>query len=54
MDDQFGYSVALNDNGSTLAVGAYQEDSSATGIRGDQGGAQANDSATFAGAVYLY
>ena len=33
-DDNFGYSVALS--GDTLAVGAYLEDSQATGIDGDQ------------------
>ena len=32
--DQFGYSLPLS--GDTLAVGAYQEDSSATGIDGDE------------------
>ena len=48
--DRFGYAVALSADGSTLAVGAYGEDSNAMGAGGDQ----ANDSATDAGAVYVY
>jgi hypothetical protein len=48
--DHFGGSVALSAEGSVLAVGAYWEDSAAT----DQGGDQADDSATSAGAVYLF
>ncbi len=50
MDDEFGASVALSSDGSTLAVGAYGEDSNATGIDGDQ----IDKSASFAGAVYVY
>jgi hypothetical protein len=46
--DNFGYSVALA--GDTLAVGAYAEDSNATGVGGDQG----NDNASNSGAVYVY
>lgn len=46
--DQFGFSVALS--GDTLAVGAPDEDSSATGIDGDQG----DDGAEAAGAVYVF
>ena len=46
--DRFGSSVALS--GDTLAVGAYLEDSNATGI----GGNQTNDSAVDSGAVYLF
>jgi hypothetical protein len=34
--DYFGYSVALSADGATLAVGAPQEDSAATGVGGDQ------------------
>ena len=34
--DQFGYSIALSADGNTLAVGAIGEDSTATGINGDQ------------------
>jgi hypothetical protein len=47
-DDSFGRSVALS--GDTLAVGASLEDSAATGIDGDQ----SDNSATNAGAVYVY
>jgi hypothetical protein len=46
--DEFGRSVALD--GDTLAVGARQEDSGATGVGGDE----TNDSATRAGAVYVF
>jgi hypothetical protein len=48
--DLFGASVALSGDGNTLAVGAYFEDSAATGIDGDQ----TDNSADAAGAVYLY
>ncbi|MFN9028966.1 MAG: SdrD B-like domain-containing protein, partial [Betaproteobacteria bacterium] len=48
--DYFGYTVALSADGSTLAVGAYMEDSAATGINGNQ----ANNSAESSGAVYVY
>jgi hypothetical protein len=48
--DFFGSSLALSADGNTLAVGAYLEDSAATGI----GGNQADDSATNAGAVYVF
>ena len=47
VDDYFGYSVALS--GNTLAVGAYGEDSNATGV----GGTQTDNSATSSGAVYV-
>jgi hypothetical protein len=48
--DQFGFSVALNGNGSTLAVGAIQEASKATGVNGNQ-----NDrSGPGTGAVYVF
>jgi hypothetical protein len=46
--DEFGRAVALFDN--TLAVGAVGEDSGATGLNGDQ----ADNSATNAGAVYVF
>jgi hypothetical protein len=46
--DNFGNSVALS--GDTLAVGAYAEDSNATGVNGDQ----TNNSASQAGAVYVF
>ena len=48
--DQFGFSVALSDDGNTLAVGAPSEDSSANGINGNQ----KDESALTAGAVYVY
>jgi len=48
--DHFGASLALSSDGQTLAVGADREGSAATGI----GGAQGDDSAPDAGAVYLY
>ena len=48
--DRFGYSVALSDDGNTLAVGAMSEDSAATGINGNQG----DNSIDNAGAVYVY
>lgn len=49
--DQFGSSVALSgDGGSALVVGAYSEASSATGINGNQ----SDNSAAYAGAVYIY
>ena len=48
--DQFGSSLALNGDGTTMAVGAPTEDSAATGINGDP----ANDSAQSAGAVYVF
>jgi acyl-[acyl carrier protein]--UDP-N-acetylglucosamine O-acyltransferase len=46
--DFFGGSVALSDN--TLAVGAYGENSNATGVNGDQSSNAASDS----GAVYVF
>ena len=49
-DDYFGFSVALSADGSTLAVGAAREASNATGI----GGNQADNSASTAGAVYVF
>jgi len=48
-DDRFG-ACALSADGRTLAVGAYQEDSNATGINGNQ----IDNSATDSGAVYVY
>ena len=46
--DQFGSTVSLS--GDTLAVGAYQESSDATGRNGNQ----ANNSAVNSGAAYLF
>jgi hypothetical protein len=46
--DFFGLSVALS--GDTLVVGAYEEDSNAIGVGGDQG----NNNAPNSGAVYVF
>ncbi|MEM9116163.1 MAG: FG-GAP repeat protein, partial [Myxococcota bacterium] len=48
LGDFFGWSVALD--GDTLAVGAFQEFSAATGVNGDQ----ANNDALNSGAVYVF
>jgi len=48
--DDFGRSVVLSADGNTLAVGARNEDSTATGINGDQDNNWADDS----GAVYVF
>ena len=48
--DQFGFSIALSGDGSTLAVGAITEDSAAQQINGTQ----SDDSAQSAGAVYVF
>jgi hypothetical protein len=48
--DWFGFSIALSPDGNTLAVGAPKEDSSATGIGGDQN----NNSVSASGAVYVF
>ncbi|MGI9303969.1 MAG: FG-GAP repeat protein, partial [Gammaproteobacteria bacterium] len=48
--DSFGIAVSLSGDGDTLAVGAYQEDSSATGINGNT----SNNLAMQSGAVYVY
>ena len=48
--DHFGASVAFADDGNTLAIGAPGEASATTGI----GGNRDDDSATDAGAAYLY
>ena len=48
--DEFGSSVSISADGSLLAVGAYYEDSAATGVEGDQ-----NDNSMLeAGSVYLF
>ncbi|MCP8897758.1 FG-GAP repeat protein [Gilvimarinus xylanilyticus] len=48
--DWFGWSLDLSADGKTLAVGATQEDSIATGVNGDQ-----DDNTNFAtGAVYVF
>jgi hypothetical protein len=47
--DQFGWSVALSNDGNTLAIGAQSEASAATGINGNQD----DNSAADAGAAYV-
>jgi hypothetical protein len=47
-DDVFGYNVAICRD--TIVVGSYAEDSSATGVNGNQG----SNSATDSGAVYIF
>ncbi len=47
-NDRFGYAVAVS--GDTAVVGAYQEDSNAMGVGGDQ----TNNSATDSGAAYVF
>src|SRR5579872_847870 len=47
---QFGYSVSLSSDGSTLAVGQTSDPSNATGINGDQKNTSAPDS----GAVFVF
>lgn len=49
-EDQFGSSIALSADGSTLAVGAYLEASAATGVGGDE----SDNSVPEAGAVYVF
>lgn len=46
----WGTNLGLSDDGATMCVSAPLEDSAATGIGGDQ----ADNSATAAGAVYVY
>ena len=48
--DSFGMRVAISSDGDTVAVGAIQEDSNATGI----GGNQASNAASGAGAAYVF
>jgi hypothetical protein len=49
-NDWFGSRLALSGDGNVAAIGASLEDSAATGINGNQN----DDSATEAGAVYLF
>jgi hypothetical protein len=49
-NDWFGNALALSSDGNTLAVGAFGEDSNATGVNGNQ----SDDSAAGAGAVYVF
>src|SRR5262249_53903558 len=48
VDDWFGFPVAIS--GNTLVVGAYREDSNATGVNGDQ----SLNGAPNSGAVYVF
>jgi hypothetical protein len=48
--DQFGYSLALSDDGATLAAGAIAEDGGDARINGNE----ADNSASNAGAVYVF
>ena len=50
VDDDFGGSVALSSDGNTMAVGAQNEDSNASGVDGDE----TNDSSLNSGAVYVF
>ena len=49
--DKFGLSVAIDETGATLVVGAGLESSNATGVAGT---GQTNNGASSAGAVYVY
>jgi trimeric autotransporter adhesin len=46
----FGYAVAVSGDGTTVAIGAVGDASSATGVDGDQ----SDDTAPYAGAVYVF
>ena len=48
--DEFGSSVSISTDGSLIVIGAYLEDSGATGVGGDQSDNSVPDS----GAVYLF
>lgn len=48
--NRFGWSVALSGTGDTLAVGAYLEDSAATGVNGNE----ASNAASGSGAAYVF
>ncbi len=48
--DYFGSSLAISEDGMYLAVGAYKESSSSTGINGSE----SNSGANLSGAVYLF
>ncbi|WP_396147827.1 beta strand repeat-containing protein [Flavobacterium sp.] len=49
VDDRFGNDVALNNDGTTLVVGAYMEDGSSIGVN-----PTANNSASNSGAMYVF
>ncbi len=48
--DRFGWPVVLSTDGSTLVVGAWQEDGAASGVNGDQ----SNNAAPESGAAYVF
>jgi len=48
-DDNFGYAVSLSADGSTLAAGAYREDSNSTGVN-----TISNENGINSGAVYVF
>ena len=48
----FGFSIAVSNDGNTLVVGAYLEDSPGFGVNGNQGGIASNSSN--AGAAYVF
>ena len=50
LNDLFGHSISLSDDGHTLAVSAMREESAAKGINGDSSDNTMNDS----GAVYVF
>jgi trimeric autotransporter adhesin len=52
--DEFGAAVAISGDGKTLAVGAPQEESSATCTPTCIGGDEPNNDVPFAGAVYVF
>jgi hypothetical protein len=49
-NDNFGHALSISDDGNTLAVGAYYEDSNSTGINGNQD----DNSSSNSGAVYIF
>jgi len=53
VNDRFGGAVSLSADGNTLAVGARQEQSNATGISTD-GSGESDNTSSGAGAVYLF
>ena len=50
VNDAFGYSVGISSDGNTAVIGAFGEDSNATGVNGDQ----TDNSGDNTGAVYLF
>jgi hypothetical protein len=50
ISDAFGASIALSSDGNILAVGAWHEDSAATGVGGDP----ASNAAEYSGAAYVF